>query len=68
MSSPITPPQRPVVAQPVRPIAAARSSAAAQSARAPFTLEPTVSLDTVPSSPPQEVLEQMASAARTYER
>ena len=67
MSSPITPPQGPLAAQPVRPIAAPRSSAAPQSTGAPFALEPTVSLNTVPASPPHEVLEEMADAAHTYE-
>ena len=67
MSSPITPSQGLLAAQPVRPIAASRSSAAPQSAGAPFALEPTVSLNTVPPSPPREVLEEMARAAQTYE-
>jgi hypothetical protein len=65
MSSPITPPQGPVAAQPVRPTP--RSSAALQGSGAPFALEPTVALDAFPSSPPPEVLDQMESAARTYE-
>ncbi len=77
MSSPITPPQGPAAAQSVRPTDAARSSAASRSTGAPFALEPTVSLNalpasppslnTLPASPPQEVLEEMASAAQTYE-
>jgi len=65
MSSPITPPQGPVAAQPVRPTT--RPAAALQGTGAPFVLEPTVSLDAFPSSPPPEVLDQMGSAARTYE-
>jgi hypothetical protein len=65
MSSPITPPQGPAAAQPVCPTA--RSSAAPQRTAAPFALAPTVSLDAFPSSPPQEVLDQMGSAAETYE-
>jgi hypothetical protein len=64
MSSPITPPQTAV--QPVLATRAAKPSAL-QSAGAPFVLEPATSLDTLPSSPPQEVLDQMASAARTHE-
>jgi len=76
MSSPITPSQGLPAAQPVRPIAAPRSSVAPQStgappvhqsAGAPFALEPMVSLNTVPPSPPREVLEEMARAAQTYE-
>ncbi len=65
MSSPISPPQGPVAAQPVRPTAG--SSGALQGTGAPFALEPAISLDAFPSSPPPEVLEQMGSAARTYE-
>jgi hypothetical protein len=67
MSSPITPSQGPPAAQPVWPTPTSRSSAAPQSAGAPFALEPTVSLNTVPPSPPHEVLEEMAGAAQTYE-
>ncbi len=73
MSSPITPSQGSRAAQPVWPIAAPRSSAGHRGTGAPFALEPTVAplqataLNTMPPSPPQEVLEQMAGAARTYE-
>ncbi len=67
MSSPITPPQGPAAARPVLPTEAAGPSAAPQGAGAPSALEPAVSLDTLPSSPPQEVLDQMASAAQTHE-
>jgi hypothetical protein len=77
MSSPITPPQRLAAAQPMRPTNAARSSAAPPGTGAPFAIEPTVSLNGVhasspplgalPASPPPEVLEEMASAAQTYE-
>ena len=31
-------------------------------------MEPSVSLEAIPSSPPPEVLAQMASAARTYDQ
>ena len=41
--------------------------APAPQAPPPFALEPTVSLNTVPPSPPREVLEEMARAAQTYE-
>lgn len=65
MSSPITPPPAPA-AQSVRPTQTARPPAGPHGAGAPFALEPTVSLDTLPASPPQEVLDQMASAAQTH--
>jgi hypothetical protein len=67
MSSPITPPQGPAAARPPRPAEAARSAAALQGAGKPFASELAVALDTVPPSPPQEVLEEMASAARNHE-
>lgn len=66
MSSPITPPQGPA-ARPVRPAEAARSSAALQGAGTPFASELAVALDTVPASPPPEVLEEMQSAAQNHE-
>ncbi len=49
------------------PTAATRPSAAPHSAGAPFASELTVALDTIPASPPQEVLDQMASAAQAHE-
>jgi hypothetical protein len=67
MSSPITPPQGPTAARPVHPTEAAKSSAAPQGTGASFASELSVSLNTLPASPPQEVLEEMASAAQTYE-
>lgn len=67
MSSPIMPPQGPFAVQPVRSTDAARSSVAPQSIGAPFALEPTISRNAFPSSPPPEVLDQMGSAAQTYE-
>ena len=67
MSSQITPPQGPAAARPTLPTEAARPSAALQGAGAPFASELTVALDTVPSSPPQEVLDQMANAAQRHE-
>jgi hypothetical protein len=66
MSSPITPPQGPAAAQPVRPTEVAGPSAAPQGAT-PFASELAVALDTIPASPPQEVLDQMASAAQAHE-
>ncbi len=70
MSSPITPPQGPAAAQPVRPTEAAGSPVALQGAvrsGPSFASELSVALDTVPASPPQEVLEEMASAAQNHE-
>jgi hypothetical protein len=81
MSSPITPLQR--AAHPALPSGAAKPPGAPQSATvpqgatAPFVFELAASLDTqrssgqredtIPSSPPPEVLDQMASAAQTHE-
>ena len=65
MSSPITPPPASAV-QPVLPTEAARAAAGPQGAAASAPV-PAISLDTLPASPPQEVLEQMASAARTHQ-
>jgi hypothetical protein len=67
MSSPITPPQGPTAARPVPPTEATRPSAALQGAGASFASELAVSLETVPASPPQEVLDQMAGAAQRHE-
>jgi len=67
MSSPITPPQGPAAARPALPTEAARSTAAPQGAGAPSALEPAVALDTLPASPPAEVLDQMARAARIHD-
>ena len=77
MSSPITPPQGPAAARPATPTEAARSSAALQGAGPPgpsagpsgpsFASELSVALDAIPASPPQEVLEEMASAAHNHE-
>jgi hypothetical protein len=68
MSSPIAPLQNPAGGTPVRastaadrpPVSTARSFAA--------TLDSSIALDAIPISPPPEVLDQMASAAQTYER
>jgi hypothetical protein len=73
MSSPITPPQtaaRPMLSvgktevskTEVSPTPLAASTGAAGSA----AVGPTFSLDTVPSSPPAEVLEQMGRAAEVH--
>jgi hypothetical protein len=68
MSSPITPPQGPAATQSAPPVAGIGSftRAAPQSSGAPAAFEPSVSLQTLPSSPPQEVLDQMASASQIH--
>ncbi|HWX44137.1 MAG TPA: hypothetical protein VNY52_02320 [Solirubrobacteraceae bacterium] len=68
MSSPITPPQGAPAARPVLPLGMARPSVASPGAAKSTAAQPAVSLDTLPSSPPQEVLDQMAGAAQTYEQ
>jgi hypothetical protein len=67
MSSPITPPQGPTAARPAPPIGATPPSAAPHNAGVSFASELAVSLGTVPASPPQEVLDQMASAAQRHD-
>jgi hypothetical protein len=65
MSSPIQPPQGPIAAS------AAPSAGGARRAGASFPLAPAsgqaVSLDTLPASPPQQVLDEMATAARVHD-
>ncbi len=63
MSSPITPPQA------TQPVSAGAPSlpAASLSAVGTAAIAPTVSLDTLPLSPPQEVLDQMSSAAQIHD-
>jgi hypothetical protein len=65
MSSPISPLQNSAAGAPVSGSAAAERSPASSFASA---LDSSVALDAIPNSPPPEVLDQMASAARTYER
>jgi hypothetical protein len=70
MSSPINPQ---TIAQQVPPTgptgvpSTPPPSGAPRATGAPFALELAAALDTLPSSPPREVLDQMASAGRTYE-
>jgi hypothetical protein len=68
MSSPIAAPQG---SNPVRPVAEIRAAgplAGAQSTQpSQASQSPAVSLQTLPSSPPPEVLDQMASAAQRYD-
>jgi hypothetical protein len=65
MSSPISPLQRSAASPAVRGSTAAERSPESSFASA---LDSSVALDAIPSSPPPEVLDQMASAAQTYER
>jgi hypothetical protein len=65
MSSPISPLQNSAAGTPVHGSTAAERAPASSFASA---LDCSVALDAIPSSPPPEVLDQMASAARTYER
>jgi hypothetical protein len=62
MSSPITPPQAAQLVATGAPTPPAASPGPA----GPAAVTPAVSLDTLPSSPPQEVLDQMAGAAQTH--
>jgi hypothetical protein len=66
MSSPITPPQ-PAAYPVLPPTGAAGSPVASYGTSGTTGVQPAVSLQTLPASPPQEVLDQMASAAQTYE-
>jgi hypothetical protein len=67
MSSPIAPSPITAAAQ-VPGTAAASRSTAPGSAYETVAMKPSVSLDAIPSSPPPEVLAQMASAARVYDQ
>jgi len=73
MSSPINPTHGSNSPAPVDLAAAAKAAAPSagrdvQSVQASASLEAPVSVDTTPSSPPPEVLSQIAEAAGTYER
>lgn len=67
MSSPIASPQGSTAATPAPEIRAARQQAAAPAAQRAASAPPAVSIDAHPSTPPAEVLEQMAGAAQTYD-
>ncbi len=67
MSSPIAPSPITAAAQ-VPGTAATSRSAAPGSAYETVAMKPSVSLDAIPSSPPPEVLAQMAGAARVYDQ
>lgn len=67
MSSPILPPQGPGSTRPTFAPGASRRIGAPTSATRASAAEPTVSVDTFPSSPPPEVLDQIAATAQAYE-
>jgi hypothetical protein len=67
MSSPIAPLQNPAGGAPVRTSTAADRPGVSTASFA-TALNSSVALDAIPSSPPPEILDQMASAAQTYER
>jgi hypothetical protein len=67
MSSPITPTIG-ATATPPAPPAGASAPLAGSARPGPITQTPAITLDTLPASPPPEVLAQMASAASTYEQ
>jgi hypothetical protein len=67
MSSPILPPQGPISTRPTLAPATGRRLSASGNALGVSSSEPPVSVDTFPSSPPSEVLDQMTAAAHTYE-
>ncbi len=66
MNSPIQPTQGPIAAAPPT-----SSAGGARRADASFSLPPAVgrpvSLDTLPASPPRQVLDEMATAARVHD-
>jgi hypothetical protein len=72
MSSPIAPtttPAGPTAApSPTGVHGAAAAAAPPPTDHVAAALEPALSLEAIPSAPPPEVLEQMATAAETYER
>lgn len=67
MSSPITAPQGSTAARAVADIRAAGSPTPSPGAQRAAVAQSSVSVQTLPSSPPPEVLEQMAGAAQRYD-
>ncbi|HUN77613.1 MAG TPA: hypothetical protein VMU32_01700 [Solirubrobacteraceae bacterium] len=67
MSSPIAPTPTPAGTDAVRGADAPPRIAPTPSARTEVTSTQTVSLDALPSSPPPEVLDEMAKAAAVYD-
>jgi hypothetical protein len=68
MSSPIAPTPSPAGALPTRGVAAVTRGSDVPVVQASAPSASSIAFDALPSSPPQEVLDQMASAAQTYER
>lgn len=67
MSSPIAAPQGSTSAPPLGEIRAGSPLASSQGAQRSAAAQSAVTLQTLPSSPPPEVLEQMAGAAQRYD-
>lgn len=67
MSSPIAAPQGSTAPAPLGEIRAKSLLAASQGTQRSAATQPAVALQTLPSSPPPEVLEQMADAAQRYD-
>ncbi len=67
MSSPIAASEGSTAARAAVDIRAAGSPTASQGAQRSMAAQSSVSLQTLPSSPPPEVLEQMAGAAQRYD-
>jgi hypothetical protein len=67
MSSPIAPTTTPGAIAPIGAVNAAAQSTRSSGVHRASAIESSVSLDAIPSSPPAEVLDQMASAAKIYE-
>jgi hypothetical protein len=68
MSSPIAPMQNPAGRTSVRGSAATERLPESTAPSFAAALDSSIALDAIPSSPPPEVLDQMAGAAQTYER
>jgi hypothetical protein len=68
MSSPITPPQGPLAPTASRPSARPQSVPPSASAGSIQATGAPVSLDTFPSSPPRQVLDEISAAGAAYQR
>jgi len=68
MSSPIAPIQNSAAAASVRGAAPSARQAGAGAPSGAAAFDSSIALDAIPSSPPPEVLNQMAGAAQAYER
>ncbi len=67
MTSPILPPQGSSSTRPALAPGSSRRISVPTSTASAGSVEPTVSLDTFPSSPPPEVLDQIAATAQAFE-